>query len=573
MARTVSGGASASGEAVRAPRLLVRRPPRSPTYSLLRLCLRLHRTAIIGWSLIGLFADFVQIYGFEQIVGHTPEERAAFGSLNQALGVQLSYLAPIPIHPETLGGFAHWRLFSFFPVMLAIWGIAAGVGALRGDEERGLVNAWLSMGVSRRRLIVVRSLAFAIAVTVAMAITGLGAYLVAASGHESFDALGLVEEVIPLIPFAVVCFEISALVSNFAPSPRSAIGASALLVYALILLNNLSRTIDSLKASARITPLFWVDRSDPGVPGGHLDILGLGVMVVMIALLVLLVVVAFRVRDLGSPVFSVPSRPIRLERTPSRNPFFRIPLLEPLYEQRGAFATWVAVIAAMAFFMATSAKGVTQLMGSNPQLKTYLDAAGQGARPEIAYLAIAWFGILQLIVVAMAVFQVARWAAEDGEGRLEMMLSQPISRTRVVIERAITLATMLLAVSVAAWFLTRLALSAAGFELDPGRLWLASLLLVPFGLSFGAVGALAASRWPRAAVATLGTYAGASAMLAQVGHLYKLPDWIIRLSAFQLYGVPLSLGVDRTGLVVLVAVTLVGFGLTILTMQRRDVGR
>ncbi len=248
-------------------------------------------------------------------------------------------------------------------------------------------------------------------------------------------------------------------------------------------------------------------------------------------------------------------------------------MLEPLYEQRSALAIWLAVIAAMAFFMATSAKGVTQLMGSSPQLKTYLDAAGQGARPEIAYLAIAWFGILQLIVLAMAVFQVSRWAAEDGDGRLEMMLSQSISRTRVVIERAITLATMLLAASVAAWFLTRLALSAAGFELDPGQLWLASLLLVPFGLSFGAVGALAASRWPRAAVATLGTYAGASAMLLQVGHLYNLPDWIIRLSAFQLYGVPLTLGVDRKGLVVLVAVSLVGFGLTVLTMQRRDVGR
>ncbi len=34
---------------------------------LLRLCLRLHRSAMIGWSLTGLFADFVQIYGFEQI--------------------------------------------------------------------------------------------------------------------------------------------------------------------------------------------------------------------------------------------------------------------------------------------------------------------------------------------------------------------------------------------------------------------------------------------------------------------------------------------------------------------------
>ena len=54
-------------------------------------------------------------------------------------------------------------------------------------------------------------------------------------------------------------------------------------------------------------------------------------------------------------------------------------------------------------------------------------------------MGIIWFGIALLIMAAYAVVQVSRWAAQDSEGRVEMLLSAPVSRTRVVIERVATL--------------------------------------------------------------------------------------------------------------------------------------
>jgi putative exporter of polyketide antibiotics len=60
--------------------------------------------------------------------------------------------------------------------------------------------------------------------------------------------------------------------------------------------------------------------------------------------------------------------------------------------------------------------------------------------------------------------------------------------------------------------------------------------------------------------------------MLQIGPLFKLPDWVQNLSAFKLYGQPLTEGIDRTGLAIMVAIVLVGFWASAVVMQRRDVG-
>jgi ABC-2 type transport system permease protein len=154
-----------------------------------------------------------------------------------------------------------------------------------------------------------------------------------------------------------------------------------------------------------------------------------------------------------------------------------------------------------------------------------------------------------------------------------MILSAPVSRTRVVIERAVALALRLaivVGVSSAALYLGG---AAANIHFNAGSLTVASLVLVPFGLSFAAIGAVLASRAPRATVAVLVTFTFLSYLITQLGPLLKWPDWALKLSVFNLYGTPLTSGVDGTGLWIMTAITLVGFAVAALLMQRRDVGR
>jgi putative exporter of polyketide antibiotics len=115
--------------------------------------------------------------------------------------------------------------------------------------------------------------------------------------------------------------------------------------------------------------------------------------------------------------------------------------------------------------------------------------------------------------------------------------------------------------------------AAANIHFDVAGLTVASLVLIPFGLSFAAIGAVLASRAPRATVAVLVTFTFLSYLITQLGPLLQWPDWALKLSLFNLYGTPLTSGVDWTGLSIMTALTLAGFALAALLMQRRDVGR
>ena len=61
-------------------------------------------------------------------------------------------------------------------------------------------------------------------------------------------------------------------------------------------------------------------------------------------------------------------------------------------------------------------------------------------------------------------------------------------------------------------------------------------------------------------------------MIAELGPLFKWPAWLQDISAFKLFGTPLSSGIDRTGLLTMIAIIIVGFGASILLIERRDVG-
>ena len=98
------------------------------------------------------------------------------------------------------------------------------------------------------------------------------------------------------------------------------------------------------------------------------------------------------------------------------------------------------------------------------------------------------------------------------------------------------------------------------------------LLLVPFTLVFGVIGALLASRVPRATVGLLGILVFASYLITQLGPVFKLPTWVQDGSAFKLFGQPLTTGVDQTGLVIMVVIVVAGLVASAMVMERRDIG-
>jgi putative exporter of polyketide antibiotics len=112
---------------------------------------------------------------------------------------------------------------------------------------------------------------------------------------------------------------------------------------------------------------------------------------------------------------------------------------------------------------------------------------------------------------------------------------------------------------------------AEGIPLDVGRLLSATALLIPFGLTFAAVGGLLAGWRPRAAVVVLSTVTAISYFVFELGPLFKWPAWADNLSVFQLYGTPLITPVFVGGLIAMLAIVVVGFGSAGVVLARRDV--
>ena len=106
-----------------------------------------------------------------------------------------------------------------------------------------------------------------------------------------------------------------------------------------------------------------------------------------------------------------------------------------------------------------------------------------------------------------------------------------------------------------------------------GRLVGATALLLPVALTFGAAGAAIAAWLPRVATTVLTAAAVLSYFLQELGPLFQWPDWVLNLSLFKLYGTPLSGAISWNGLYGMIAVTIMGFGVAMLAMQRREVGR
>jgi len=537
---------------------------------MLRIGLRFHRTGMISTAAIGAFSGMLQSLGFQAIVGTSESARQQFGLQMQLLGRQLSYLVPLPVHPETLAGYVQWRAFGFFPVIFGFWALIAGSGAIRGDEDRGLLELWLASGTSRARVTAARTGAFVIAVAasilVVLVLTGLGATIVG----SPLPIEGLLADGAALLAVTVACFALALLIAQFVDSRRVAAGVSAIVLLALFLLNSLGRTLEAPARFRGVSPFYYVDRTNGLSPGGQIDWAStLGVSAAALVL-VALAGVAFTRRDLGAGLVR-PRRAVRPRVIePSRNPLLRAPVLATIYEQRVGLTAWMVSTALLALFMTSLAKSVADLVNHIPIFRAYVSGQGDLNR---AVISVFWFAMMPLVLGAFAITQVSRWTTDDTEGRLEMVLSEPVSRRRVALERAGALLVATTFIAVVGSAVTLWAADAQGISLGVESIALATALLLPFGLAFGSLGAALAGWIPRATVLLLSGYAVVSYFLTQFVPLFRWPQWVANLSIFYLYGTPLTTGVYWTGFWVLMAIIAIAMTIGLLSFQRRDLGR
>lgn len=534
------------------------------------LGLRLGRWGIAGFSVLAFVSSLIQAVGFYQLAGHTPEQRAAFSQSMTQLASQLTIILPPPTRLDTVGGYVEWRSFGGLAILFAVWALISASGAARGDEERGLVDSVLAASLPRVAWIASRVTGFGAASFVAAFAGGLGLVAGATNGGESVSLGPVLEVAAGLAALGLSCYSLTLLIAQLT-SARIATATAGAVLLTLFLGNTLSRTFTWLATWRWLSPFHYYELNHPLATGGTFNLRATLTMVGIAVLAAAAAAVPFESRDLGSASLRWPARPRPVSYEPSRSFVWRIAVVRGLYERRVGLATWAVGLAAVGALFVSLTKTVIQPLLSIPAL-THFFGGFVGGQLYTSFLGYFWLSFAQLLFAGFAIAQVARWSAEDSDGRLELMLSAPISRAAIVVERALVLTLGAIVIAAVSEVAVLIVAHYQAMDVSTQKVTEASLLLVPFALVFAAAGSVLAAWNPRAAVGLLGAFAFASYLVDEVGPIFKWPGWVQDFSAFKLFGMPLSSGIDRSGLAIMVAIILLGFGASILLMERRDVG-
>jgi ABC-2 type transport system permease protein len=540
--------------------------------TLVRLAVRSHRTGFLATALIVAAGGFINAIGFAQIAGDNPAARAVFAQQMELLARQLTYLLPAPAQLDTMAGYLTWRWFGSAVLVYAFWALLAGTGAGRGDEERGLSELWLSTGASRMRLLAARVGGFAavaaISIAVMLAATDIGAGL----GQEPLPLGPLALEGLAMFVLTLFVFAFALFVAQLVTTRRSATGIAGIVVLALFMLNSAARSGVDVGAIRWLSPFYLFERSTPLLRGGSLDVAGTAALAVGSLVLVAVAVVAFIRRDIGGPLLRGAPRKSRVEWRPAGDPLLRTPVFAIVDQQRVWIVAWGLGLAVLAGFLTSITKTMVDAFGNSdiPMLRAYFERAGINAYAD--FVGVIWFSTLLLLISLFVIAQVSGWAADDAEGRLEMILSAPVSRARVVVERiaAVVLASaVVVAVSSLAVYLTA---TSTGISLPTGRFVFASAAVLPVAYAFSGLGHALVGWRPRVAVAILGALAVIGYFAQQFAPIFQWPDWVSNISLYALFGTPMSKD-DWGGIATLIAIGLAGTVIAIAAMRRRDVGR
>ena len=539
--------------------------------------LRDYRIAILGWGLgIGLLI-YVVLSSFPSLV-ETPAARASLVSL----GPSFAWIAE-PLKIDTPGGYATFK-YGFTVLVMALWPLLAGSRMLRGEEERGSMDVLLSMPRGRGQVALEKLAAIWTALLGMGLLIGLLTY---AGGMRVNADFSLGDALLSGLNLALVCGvfgSLALLISQFTQERGTASGLTGGLLLIFIMVDMVHRVIPNTDWISHFSPIYYYNLNKPLVPGFGINV---GALVILLALSIILSGAAiwlFVRRDIGGTVklpawLHLPERASRAEQVLPANAWS----LRSVYTRGLGMMVvpgiwWTLAIAGCAAWMVVIVKQTESQLAtiaqSSPILKDILTKVGGGDITTNATILSALFTFMPLLLMAFAVTQVNRWAADEEDGRLEMVLSTPQPRLNVLLARFAALTTVLVIIGVVTLAATELAALVAGLKLDGGNVAVATLSMIPMGLLIAAIGFLF-SGWLRTAIDTglLSFLLVIWFSITFIGPELNWPDGVQKLSAFYYYGTPLLHGLSLANMLLVLAVAVVALALASVRFMRKDIGR
>ena len=536
-----------------------------------------------------------RIYGFGSIYGKTVRDsRLAFivaagllGGMALVMGAAIGSVFPSPTSrleidkligsmpaamvnlfgkPEklgTLGGYMSWKYGALFALGTALWSIMALSGTLAGEAGKGSLDIVAAAPFGKRRIALEKLAAHVTMLALAMVVLALMTIL----SSNAFGDAKLGDHIAPLSAFGFslwvgfIALFFGGLAFALGPvlGRSGAAGVSA----AVMMLLWVASGLQGLAWLATISPFHWTVNHI--ALAGEYDWPGLLLVGVVAVMLLAIGVELFTRRDLGvTSGLSLPGLPgfvLGVRGSTSRAIGDQLPRA---FAWGIGLGVWGVILASFVRSFADQIKQDSSLVSTFRTVFPSEDLTTAGGWLQL-------YAQLFLIAAGLAAATfVSKWASDEIDGRLEMVLATPTSRAKWVLAGGV--AAMLSVALMTAMFAAGIAIGAASGGVAPGDAILGSTYLGIYAAAIVGIGVAIGGIWRTslagelAALVVLVTY-----LIDLLAPPLKLPDWFHQLALTAHMGQPMIGVWDPVGIVACLVLAVGGLALGALGMRRRDV--
>jgi ABC-2 type transport system permease protein len=225
---------------------------------LIRKPLRDYRVALISVSLVTFLVAFFMVLlfpAYSESLADIELPPALEGFIGEAEGLGT---------PE---GFLHGEFFSWVPLIIITLAIIAGSGALAGEESSGTMDILLAQPIRRWRLVVVRALGLAFALSIPVLLAWPGFLLAKLFVDLGIGPWPLLLATLNILPLTFFFLALALLGSAAFPNRAMAAGIATAVVVATWFLNTFGTAVPLLEGWRQITPFYWMSAAYVFVEG------------------------------------------------------------------------------------------------------------------------------------------------------------------------------------------------------------------------------------------------------------------------------------------------------------------
>lgn len=434
---------------------------------------------------------------------------------------------------DTLGGYLAYHNIILFNFFLAIFAAVQGARLVRYLEETRGIEFYLATGLSRSRLVVLRSTAYFISqIAISLSLGFATAFALAASDESNLSGsiITLLAGGICIFPF----FGLGLFVSQYVQSARTAAGFTSIIVTGVYVIDNISGKYEWLNWFKYISPFYYANQSRPVIPGFKANYSSWLAMILIGIVFIALSIRVMKRRDIASVAIQ---RKMHARR--EKNNLFvpRTVVGDILWRQRIGILAWVVTTSTFIAVFIGMMSGIVDIWRQFAFLQEF-SALGFGDTPEKQYLAMV-YEVLPPFLAAFIVMQSAKWTADFNQGRVQLFLSAPISWSGLILRRV--LATLIGAELI---IISAVATAIVGSRMQevsiyPSAVFRVFVMSNLFVIAFAALNSLLVALLKgRNATQAISIYIGAAWLIGFMAPYLNWPSWLVRLSIFDAFGHP-----------------------------------